>query len=70
MKVTYNIPDIHCSNCVMHLEGLEDELPGITSVNASYHRQEMIVEFNPEIISEGQLIQAINDKGYSVVPPA
>jgi copper chaperone CopZ len=70
MKVTYHIPEMHCSNCVMHLEDLEDELPGITSVNASYHRQEMIVEFNPEIITEGQLVQVINDKGYSVIPPA
>ncbi len=52
MKVTYSIPDMHCGNCVMHLEALEDELPGIISINASYHKQLMIVDFNPDILQE------------------
>jgi copper chaperone CopZ len=66
MKITYHIPDMHCSNCVMHLEALEDELPGITSVDASYHKQLMVVDFNPEIIDEDRLIEAIVEKGYTV----
>ena len=66
MKITYRIPDMHCSNCVMHLEALEDELQGISSVDASYHKQLMIVDYNPAIISEDQLIEAIVEKGYTV----
>lgn len=66
MKVTYSIPDMNCSNCVMHLEALEDELPGITSVNASYHKQQMIVDFNPDILLEVKLKEAIVEKGYTV----
>lgn len=66
MKVTYHIPDMHCSSCVMRLESMEDELPGITSVNASYHRQEMVVDFDPEIITQEQLLKAVIAKGYSV----
>jgi copper chaperone CopZ len=50
----------------MHLEALEDELPGITSVNASYHKQSMVIDFNPEIIDEDRLIEAIVAKGYTV----
>ncbi len=66
MKITYHIPDMHCSNCVMHLEALEDELQGVTSVDASYHRQLMVIDFNPTIIDEDQLIEAIVEKGYTV----
>lgn len=66
MKITYNIPDMHCSNCVMHLEALEDELQGVISVDASYHNQRMVVDFNPAIISEDQLIEAIVEKGYTI----
>ncbi|MBA4420709.1 MAG: hypothetical protein C0391_06150 [Anaerolinea sp.] len=66
MKITYNIPDMHCGNCAMRLEALEDELQGVTSVNASYHKQQMVVDFNPAIISEEQVIRAIVEKGYSV----
>jgi copper chaperone CopZ len=50
----------------MHLEALEDELPGITSVNASYHKQQMIVDFNPDILLEVKLKEAIVEKGYTV----
>ena len=57
---------MHCSNCVMHLEDLEDELPGITSINASYHKQQMIVDFNPAILPEIKLKEAIAKKGYTV----
>lgn len=66
MKITYTIPDMHCGNCAMRLEALEDELQGITSVNASYHKQQMVVDFNPAIISADELIQAIQKKGYTV----
>jgi copper chaperone CopZ len=66
MKITYNIPDMHCSNCVMHLEALEDELQGIISVDASYHNQRMVVDFDLAIISANQLIEAIGEKGYTV----
>ena len=66
MKITYNIPDMHCGNCAMRLEALEDELQGITSVNASYHKQQMVVDFNPAIISEDLIKQAVVEKGYTV----
>jgi len=50
----------------MRLEALEDELQGITSVDASYHKQQMVVDFNPEIITESEIKAAIARKGYSV----
>jgi copper chaperone CopZ len=50
----------------MHLEALEDELQGVISVDASYHNQRMVVDFNPAIISEDQLIEAIVEKGYTI----
>ncbi len=66
MKITYTIPDMHCGNCAMRLEALEDELQGVTAVDASYHKQQMVVDFNPEIITESEIKAAIARKGYSV----
>ena len=65
MKVTYSIPDMHCNHCAMRLEGLEDELAGVTKVEASYHKQSMTVEFDPAALSEAQLVAAIAEKGYT-----
>ena len=36
MKKIFRVPDMECPNCAMHLEGLEDELPGVKRVAASY----------------------------------
>jgi len=66
MKVTYKIPDMHCANCAMHLEALEDELPGITTVDASYHKQQMVIDFDPSILTEERIIAAIQEIGYTV----
>jgi len=67
LKKTFNVPDMHCSNCSMKLESIEDELTGITEINASYHKQQMIVEFDESMVSEDQIIAAAKKKGYEAV---
>ena len=66
-KQTFSVPDMHCSNCSMKLESLEDELPGIREINASYHKQQMIVEFDDSKVSAEQIIAAAKKKGYTAV---
>ena len=67
VKKTFNVPDMHCTNCSMKLESLEDELAGIKEINASYHKQQMTVEFDETIVSEDQIIAAAKKKGYQAV---
>lgn len=69
MKKIFNIDDMHCSACVMRLEEIEDDLPGVISAQASYHKQEMMVEWDDRQVGETQIIAAIQAKGYSVVKP-
>ena len=64
IKKTFSVPDMHCSNCSMKLESLEDVLDGIKEINASYHKQQMIVEFDESKVSEAQIIAAAKKKGY------
>ena len=68
LKKTFKVPDMHCSNCSMRLESIEDELAGIKEINASYHKQQMIVEFDETKITEDQIIAAAKKKGYQAVP--
>jgi copper chaperone CopZ len=67
-KITFRIPDMHCSACVMRLESIEDELPGIRNVSASYHQQKFDAEYDENLISEDEILKAIEEKGYHAVP--
>jgi len=68
IKKTYRIPEMHCPNCVMLLEGLEDSLDGIKRVSASYHKLQMQVIFDETILNEETLIAEAKKLGYTAIP--
>ncbi len=70
MKILFRVPDMMCPNCAFHLEGLEDELPGVKRIAASYKKQCMEVEFDEARVSPDQIIAAANTLGYhpEIVP--
>lgn len=68
MKKTFRVLDMHCTACVMRLEGLEDELVGVQRVSASYQKQQMQVEYDEKTVSEAQIIAAVKSKGYQAIP--
>lgn len=67
IKKTFKIPDMTCSNCAMKLESLEDSLDGAKEINASYHRLEMVIEFDESKLTDEQIISAVKKKGYTAV---
>jgi copper chaperone CopZ len=67
MKKTFKIPDMTCSNCAMKLESLEDSLDGVKEINASYHRLEMVIEFDESKLTDDQIVSAVKKKGYTAV---
>jgi len=68
IKQTFKVADMHCSNCAMKIEGIEDDLPGIKEVNASYTKQQMIVEYDEHAVSVDEIIIAVKKKGYQALP--
>lgn len=70
MKKTFTVPDMHCPNCSMHLEGLEDELPGVKRISASYKKLSMEIEFDEKLLTIEQIIAAANEIGYHPEPVA
>ena len=56
-----------CSNCAIKLESLEDTLEGVKEINASYHRLEMVIEFDESKLTDEQIIAAVKKKGYQAV---
>ena len=68
MKTVFRVPDMQCPNCAMHLEGLEDELPGVKRISASYKKLVMEVEFDETKVSVEKIIRAANSLGYHPEP--
>ena len=68
MKKIFKVPDMTCPNCAMHLEGLEDELPGVKYISASYKKLTMEVEFDETRLSITEIIAAANEIGYHPEP--
>jgi len=67
-KITYRVEGMHCSNCAMNIEGIEDDLPGIKQVTASYQKGQMVVEFDEAKVSEVQILSALEKRGYQAFP--
>jgi len=66
IKQVFRVTDMHCSNCVMRIEGLEDDLPGVQRVRASYKKQQVEVEYDENSVDATQIIAAIQKLGYTV----
>jgi copper chaperone CopZ len=66
VKRVFRVMDMHCSNCVMRLEWLEDDLPGVKCVQASHRKQQMAVEYDETVVSAAQIVAAIQQLGYTV----
>jgi copper ion binding protein len=66
VKQVFRVTDMHCSNCVMRIEGLEDDLPGVRRVQASYKKQQVEVEFDEVTVNAAQIVAAIQQMGYTV----
>jgi copper chaperone CopZ len=67
IKKIFKVSDMTCSNCAMKLESLEDVLDGVKEINASYHRLEMVIEYDESKLTDAEIIIAIKKKGYTAV---
>jgi len=66
MKTLFlKINDMHCSNCAMKLQSFEDDLPGVDTVDASYHSQMMKVVYNEAIVTPDAIMDAVRKLGYT-----
>jgi len=68
IQKTFLVSDMHCSNCAMKIESLEDDLPGIQSISASYRKGQVVVEFDESKITSEEIMAAVKRQGYTAVP--
>ncbi|KAI8824471.1 uncharacterized protein EV422DRAFT_493185 [Fimicolochytrium jonesii] len=61
---TIDIEGMTCGSCVRTIEGQLRPIPGVTSINVSLETNSAIIEFDPQVLTEQKLVDAIEDCGF------
>ncbi len=61
------IGGMSCAACAMRLQALEDRLPGVVSVDASYRKACMDVEYDERQLTEEEIRVAVRELGYEAM---
>ncbi len=67
IKKKFKITGMHCTACVMNIDGELEDTEGIKSASTSYAKQTSEVEFDPKILTEGKILGIIESLGYKAV---
>ncbi len=64
----FRLENLSCPSCVMHLEAMEDDLPGVRKVDANFKKQLMRVEYDESAQSVEGIIAAVSALGHIAIP--
>lgn len=64
----FKITGMHCTSCAMNIDGEIEDTGKVKDVKAQYAKQETEVTFDPENVSEEEIIAAIKKAGYNAKP--
>lgn len=65
-KKVFRVKGMHCPNCAMRIEGIEDSLPGIQRINVNYVREMMVVEYDENLVKEDEILTKVVNLGYGI----
>jgi copper chaperone CopZ len=65
-RILLKIDGMECPNCSMILERIEDKVSGVISAEASYHKAQLLVEYDEGMVTEEQIKGEVVRMGYQV----
>jgi copper chaperone CopZ len=65
VKKSFRLHGMYCPNCAMRIEAIEDRLPGIKRVDASYQKSVMVVEYDETLVDEAGIVAEVGRLGYT-----
>ena len=65
-KITLNVKGMSCNHCKMAVEGELKALDGVDNAVVSLENNNVVIDYNEEKVSIGQLKDAITEAGYEV----
>ncbi|MCB0949923.1 MAG: HAD-IC family P-type ATPase, partial [Mycobacterium sp.] len=67
-RVEFRVSNMSCASCVVNIESVLNELPGVDRVDVSFGTERATVDFDPTQITPTELESAVADAGYRLVP--
>lgn len=64
----FTIKDMTCTSCVMHIEALEDKLPGVSKIAVNFKKHRMTAEFDEARVDSQTIADAVTKLGYPTTP--
>ncbi len=65
-QATLTAPDISCGHCVATVKETVGGLEGVTSVDASEVTKQVVVSYDPNLVSMDRIEDALSEAGYPV----
>src|SRR3989344_9139217 len=65
-KETYKIKGMHCASCAGTIERVLLKMAGVRSVSVNFASESALVEFDENIVSESDLVKAVESVGYEL----
>ena len=66
VEIVFHVEGMTCDHCEMSIQKSVSELKGISLVEANHEDSITVVTFDPEKITEKEIITAIEKRGYTV----
>jgi Cu+-exporting ATPase len=62
--IKLNLEGLHCTSCIMNIEGELEDTPGIKKVKASFAKSEAEVTYDEALVSPERIVEIIKNLGY------
>jgi copper chaperone len=66
-KVTLHVEGMTCGHCEIAVQDAIRKLPGIKKAKASRRKRQAAVDYDAALVSTDQIVEAVNNTGYSVL---
>ncbi|MEX2587916.1 MAG: heavy metal translocating P-type ATPase [Actinomycetota bacterium] len=67
-QAEFRVSGMSCASCVVNIESMLTEIPGVDRVDVSLGTQRAMVEYDPSKVTSADLQTAVADSGYRLVP--
>jgi copper chaperone CopZ len=65
MEVQIHVENMTCHNCTKILRSALSPIPGVSGITIKKPQRNILVQFDPNIVTLNHLVETINQKGYS-----
>lgn len=63
-KVLFKITGMHCTSCVMNIDGELEDTEGVRSATTNYAKAQAVVEFDESKLKLDDIVAIIKKAGY------